>query len=166
MYKIYGLNSSRTGKVFYVGSTKQKYVSKRKCHHVERAKEGIRTAKLYEIIRGLSYQISFVILEEFEGNQEIAWEKEQFWIDKLNPVGNTDKAKGTPPKMGGHNRLEIESDVIDKIGTMPDYKLAEQAGISKYTIARRRRNLGIKSYAEQTGNDGKIKKGEKHRRWD
>mgnify|MGYP000929291322 CR=1 FL=1 len=62
--------------------------------------------------------------------------------------------------------LGIPQEIIDQFGTMPDYKLAEIAGCSKPVIARRRKILGIKSYAEQTGNNGKIKKGDPHRRWE
>lgn len=165
MYKVYGLKNNKTEKIFYIGLTKQKYVSKRKSQHIERAKEGKRKTKVYQMIRELNFKISYTVLEEFKGDQESAWEKEQNWINKLNPVGNTSPAKTIPPKMGGHNRKELPFEIIEQLGTMPDYKLAEKAGVSKRTILRKRQRFGVKSYAEQTGNDGKIKKGEPHRRW-
>lgn len=56
--------------------------------------------------------------------------------------------------IGGWNKKSFPSHIIEKFGTMPDYKLAEIAGTNKTTIARKRRNLGIKSYAESTGNNG------------
>lgn len=165
MYKIYGLTDLKTGNVFYVGSTRQKYISKRKCGHVERAREGKRTAKLYKIIRDLNFEIGFTLLEEFEGNEDYRWEKEQEWIDKLKPSGNTQSAKGKPPFMGGHNRIDLPKKITDKLGKMPDYELAFIAGVGKKKIMIERHKRKIPSYAKTTGNDGKIKKGEPHRRW-
>ena len=48
---------------------------------------------------------------------------------------------------------------------MPDYKLGEIAGVSKHAIARRRKELGIKSYAETTGNNGQFNGKGIHPRW-
>ena len=58
----------------------------------------------------------------------------------------------------GWNRKEFSQEIISKLGTMPDYKLAKIADTNKTTMARIRKNLGIKSYAEETGNDGRFKK--------
>lgn len=58
------------------------------------------------------------------------------------------------------NQKDLPQWVIDALGTMPDYKLAEKAGVSKPVIARLRRLKGIESYAKQTGNNGQIKKGD------
>lgn len=71
----------------------------------------------------------------------------------------------TPPPMGGHNKIEFTDEVLGKVGSMPDYKLAEICGCSKTAIAKRRKSLGIESYASRTGNNGRIKVGESHRRW-
>jgi len=68
-------------------------------------------------------------------------------------------------KLGGWNRIELPADCIAMLGTMPDYKVAEVFSVSKPRISRERRARGIKSYAEQTGNDGRIRKNEPHRRW-
>lgn len=68
-------------------------------------------------------------------------------------------------KLGGWNRIELPANCIAILGTMPDYKIAESFGVSKHRIARERTARGIKSYAEQTGNDGRIRKNEPHRRW-
>lgn len=70
-----------------------------------------------------------------------------------------------PPQMGGHNKIKLTEFIIGQFGMMPDYKLAQIAGCNKSVISRRRRKMGVKSYASQTGNDGRIKQGEPHRRW-
>lgn len=65
----------------------------------------------------------------------------------------------------GWNKKIFSEEIIDKLGTMPDYKLAIIANTNKCTIARNRKKLGIESYAKQTGingqygNNGRIKKG-------
>lgn len=85
---------------------------------------------------------------------------------KFNIPAANDKSKmKPPPKMGGHNFIELSKDIINKLGTMPDYKLAEIANVSKKRIIRERHKLGIKSYAEITGNSGKFHKGMAHPRW-
>lgn len=40
-------------------------------------------------------------------------------------------------------------DKIELLGTMPDYKLAEQLGVTTMTVNHRRRKLGITSYSKQ-----------------
>jgi hypothetical protein len=70
-----------------------------------------------------------------------------------------------PPNMGGWNRTNLTADIVAKLGSMPDYKLAEIAGTAKSKIAKERRRLGIPSYAAATGNDGRMRVGEPHRRW-
>ena len=67
--------------------------------------------------------------------------------------------------MGGWNKTAFSLEIIARFGTEPDYKLAAEIGVNKTQIARARARHGIKSYAEQTGNSGKIKIGEPHRRW-
>lgn len=59
----------------------------------------------------------------------------------------------------------LSPEIISRIGLEPDYKIAQSVGVSKFVIAKHRRRLGIKSYAETTGNNGKIKIGDTHRRW-
>lgn len=70
-----------------------------------------------------------------------------------------------PPANGGWNRKTLPDRIIAVLGTVPDWKLAEQAGVSKKRIMDERHRRGIPSYAAATGNDGKIKLGEPHRRW-
>lgn len=48
---------------------------------------------------------------------------------------------------------------------MPDYKLAQIAGVDKSVIARTRRKSGIPSYADVTGSTGRFTKGMPHPRW-
>jgi hypothetical protein len=79
-------------------------------------------------------------------------------IRGISPCGNLKKP--IPPPMGGWNKIELSQEIIDLLGTEPDYKIGERFGLSKRTIARARRERGIASYAERTGNNGKRKKGE------
>ena len=78
--------------------------------------------------------------------------------------GDRSKAK-PPPRMGGHNRKILSLDIIWALGSMPDYKLAKMHNVSKKRIMNERKKYGIESYGKSTGNDGKIKIGETHRRW-
>lgn len=70
-----------------------------------------------------------------------------------------------PPRMGGHNKKVLSLDVIWALGSMPDHKLAALHNVSKKRIMKERQKYGIESYGKRTGNDGKIKIGEQHRRW-
>lgn len=70
-----------------------------------------------------------------------------------------------PPPTGGWNKKPIPPEVDQYLGRLPDYKVAEQFDIPKRAVQRRRKKLGISSYAQLTGNDGRIKQGEPHRRW-
>jgi len=75
---------------------------------------------------------------------------------------------GIPRLPDPHNvpsEVVLDLVTISQLGTQPDYKIAEVLGISKFVIAKHRKRMGIPSYAEATGNNGKIKAGEKHRRW-
>lgn len=86
--------------------------------------------------------------------------------ESLGIAASYDRTRNTPPPlMGGHNKITLSEDIINLLGKMPDAKLAKLANCSKPVINRARLARNIKSYAETTGNDGKIKKGEKHRRW-
>lgn len=66
---------------------------------------------------------------------------------------------------GASQRKTISLEQMKIIGKMPDYKAAEIIGVSKNFIWSFRKKHNIPSYAEITGNDGKIKVGEAHRRW-
>lgn len=70
-----------------------------------------------------------------------------------------------PPPMGGWNKITIPDAVIERLGTVPDKALAREIGADKSVIASARKARGIPSFAAQTGNDGRIRKGEPHRRW-
>jgi len=89
-------------------------------------------------------------------------ERERYWIDTLPNLFNL---PNDPPAMGGHNKLALPTEVEERLGKLPDYQLAAIIGCCKTVIARRRREKGIPSYAETTGNDGKIKKGNYPKRW-
>lgn len=70
-----------------------------------------------------------------------------------------------PPDMGGHNKIPFTEDQISMMGGMSDARLAKIAGCSKYAVARQRKALGIKSYAESTGNNGRFDGTGSHPRW-
>jgi hypothetical protein len=72
---------------------------------------------------------------------------------------------GVVGKMGGWNKKVLAPDIIEMLGKMPDYRLAELAGVSKAAIAHARKERGILSYGEATGNDGKVKLGDVPKRW-
>lgn len=81
------------------------------------------------------------------------------------PASFDRKNNSPPPLMGGWNKAVLPASITAALGSMPDYKLAELAGVSKKAIANERRSRGILDYAAATGNDGRIKRGEPHRRW-
>jgi hypothetical protein len=70
-----------------------------------------------------------------------------------------------PPAMAGHNRITLPDNIMELLGKMPDWKLGNLAGVSKYTIGRARHELNIPSYAESTGNNGHYKQGHFPTRW-
>lgn len=89
------------------------------------------------------------------------------WATNAENVQNAIQ-RGTfvrPPIGRKWNAIKLPDDIISMLGTMPDYKLAEIAGVAKKTILRRRVALGIKSYAETSGNTGTYKKGNFPARW-
>lgn len=70
------------------------------------------------------------------------------------------------PVQSPPNIINLPEAVIDRLGTVPDYQLAAEIGVSKWVVAEARRDRGIPSYAKATGNDGRIKTGDPHRLWD
>lgn len=76
------------------------------------------------------------------------------------------RTRNTPPPHGRpfESKLIPES-TLRCLGLRPDYVLAAEIGVSKKLIARRRKALGIPSYAEQTGNRGTYQKGNYPARW-
>jgi len=81
------------------------------------------------------------------------------------PASFDRKNNSPPPSHGGWNKKVLPQSVISRLGSIPDYLLANEAGVDKSVIAKTRVAAGIQSYAETTGNNGRIKKGEAHRRW-
>jgi uncharacterized protein YjiS (DUF1127 family) len=75
------------------------------------------------------------------------------------------KGRGVVPPMAGWNRLTLAPEIVAQLGQMPDHALADLAGTNKTTIARNRRKLGIKSYADSTGTTGQFKRGHYPARW-
>ena len=86
--------------------------------------------------------------------------------EKLGIPASFDRAENKPPPpMGGHNKRVLSPDVLARFGNEPDYRIAEDLGIEKSIISRRRRALGIESYAERTGSRGVFAVGMPHPRW-
>ena len=165
MNTVYALVNNENGELFYVGCTKQKYPCKRKRNHIERSKEGIRKNKCCEYIKNCNFDISLVVLEKFEGDQNKRFEREQFYIDLHKPIANTTGARSIPPFMGGNNKKRFNDDFFNLLGKMPDYKLAEKFQTNKKTVMRHRNNLKIPSYSSVSGNNGKFKNGNYPKRW-
>lgn len=163
-FRVYALVNPMDKSIFYVGSSFQKYTCKRKANHLEEARKGMITKKC-EIIRELNFNIDLIELFKGHGNLKNQLDKEQEFIELYKPIGNIVGAYSIPPPMGGHNKTYFTEEDLVLLGTMPDYKLAEKLNSNKYTIARIRRERNILSYAKFTGNNGKIKFGEAHRRW-
>lgn len=121
--------------------------------------ERLNRLSLEAIINELGVISDSRIAEKIGVNRKtISYYREQMGIS----AADDNSRKKPPPQMGGHNKKNIDESLL---GKMPDYILAEKFGVEKSCIARRRRKHKILSYAEQTGNDGKIKIGEPHRRW-
>lgn len=58
------------------------------------------------------------------------------------------------------SEINLPDYIINRLGKEPDYKLAQELGCSKFVIAKHRKLAGIESYAQLTGNDGRIKNGQ------
>jgi hypothetical protein len=67
--------------------------------------------------------------------------------------------------MAGWNRKTFAEEILSKLGTLPDYRLAQVAGCTKKAIARVRRERGIKSFAKITGRNGQFQRGHFPARW-
>jgi hypothetical protein len=61
--------------------------------------------------------------------------------------------------------IELPGHIVSQLGQLPDYRLAEVAGLNKSVIRRCRIRLGIPSYADKTGNTGRYKSGNYPARW-
>mgnify|MGYP001023313072 CR=1 FL=1 len=75
------------------------------------------------------------------------------------------KRESKPPLMAGWNKKEISKEIKNLLGTMSDDSLAKKANVNKSTIARIRKKLLIKSYAETTGESGRFNGKGPHPRW-
>lgn len=89
-----------------------------------------------------------------------------YWRDQFGVAASFDRSDNTaPPPMGGHNKMALSADVVARFGKEPDYKIAGELGVQKSIIARRRRAMGIASYAATTGSSGVFVSGMPHPRW-
>lgn len=79
-----------------------------------------------------------------------------------------DRTRNTPPPRVEANLFKLAAlpeSCLARLGTVPDYVLAAEFNVDKGVIARRRKRAGIASFAARTGNNGRIRAGEPHRRW-
>jgi group I intron endonuclease len=98
---------------------------------------------------------------EFVEDKKLLLMREQHWINWFDASKNGYNINPNATS-GGNNKIQFDEALL---GSMPDYKLARLVGTNKSTIAKRRRALGIKSYAEVTGNTGKVMRGQKLKKW-
>ena len=80
---------------------------------------------------------------------------------KIDRVPQKNFVSNLPPS----KKKPFSKESIELLGKAPDHEIAKIEKVSKTTVLRRRQEMGIDSYAKQTGNDGKFKIGESHRRW-
>lgn len=106
---------------------------------------------------------SFSVLEYVEDKKNLLM-REQHWINWFDACKNGYNINPNATA-GGNNKLDLPEALIKLMGAMPDYKLAASFGYNKHVIARRRKSLGIPSFAVQTGNDGKAKEGQPRPIW-
>ena len=86
MIRIYQILDLTNGNC-YIGSTQQKYLSKR----ISRHREATNTCSSKEIIKNGDYIVS--VLEEFE-DLDIRKERERFWINNKKNCINKNKLNG------------------------------------------------------------------------
>lgn len=86
-------------------------------------------------------------------------------VRRISRCGNRPELKKSPPRMGGHNRIEISPEAMNRLGKEPDYVIAADLGITKGVIARLRKLNNIAAYAESSGQSGQFKKGNYPARW-
>lgn len=70
------------------------------------------------------------------------------------------------PPMGGWNRLKLPDAIIQKLGTVSDERLAQEAGVTKQVIQRARQRHHIANWSASQGDPTKFKAGSPHPRWD
>lgn len=101
----------------------------------------------------LGMEQDYVIAERYGvGKRIVQRERER--------LGIPPHPKGFQTGQPSPRRKQLPQWVEEKMGTMPDLELAKLAGVSQWGISWRRNAAGIPSYADQTGNDGRIKPGE------
>lgn len=86
--------------------------------------------------------------------------------EKLGIPASFDRSRNKPPpKMGGHNKIQLSDHVKNMLGKAPDASVAKVAGCSKPAIRRARIELGIPSFAESYGKTGRFDGKGAHPRW-
>lgn len=155
MYSIYALKNNLTEEIFYVGRTSTT-LNLRKQRHKARAKNQESGLK-NEYLRKINYEFSIFLLETVD-DIEKAYEKENYFIEFYNTPTNEKKA-GKISQRFKNLKIQWSDEMINQLGTMPDYIFARKFNISKAVTIKNRKELGISSYAEKTGNFGTFKKG-------
>lgn len=155
MYSIYGLKNNLTKEIFYVGRTSTS-LNLRKQRHKARAKNQESGLK-NKYIRNINYEFTIFLLQTVD-NIEKAYEKENHFIEFYNSLTNEKKA-GKISQRFKNLKIQWSDEMINELGTIPDYIFARKFNISKAVTTKNRKELGITSYAEKTGNFGVFKKG-------
>lgn len=75
-----------------------------------------------------------------------------------NKIGIPQCPQTSMPAMG-RKPVDVPESIINRLGTVPDYQLAEEAGVSQWTIWTRRVELGILSFSESQGHSTRFEKG-------
>ena len=89
-----------------------------------------------------------------------------YYREKLGIPAAKDRTRNVKPPCNIEKQtIVLPDNIIKLLGTMPDYKLGEIAGVSKKKIMKSRHIRNIKPYSETTENTGKYFKGMPHPRW-
>lgn len=122
--------------------------------------------------RRLKLPLSLDLIERMGSESDSALAKEygvnrktiSYHRNKLG-IGRFTGQKIVIPNMGGWNKKVLPRWVIDALGTMPDQKLANRAGVSKKRIMVERQALGVEAWGNKEGNSTRFRKGSPHPRW-
>lgn len=129
---------------------------------------GGSSKRIYGLPEHLKAQLGKVADAVIAGEAGVTRKAVAYYRGVLGIPASFDRTRNTPPPRNAHTLfkpIELPDECINALGTEPDYFLAKLYGVDKGVIARRRQSLGIPTYAAATGNDGRIRAGEPHRRW-
>lgn len=162
--KLYALRDPITNEIRYIGITKR-YLKERLWRHLHPLSNSSSIKDLWIkdlISKNLTPTIE--LIREIEGNEDPVM-IESSEIKKHKNLLNSNDGGNNPPSVGGLNKINFSQEIINKLGQVPDYELAEIYNVNKTTIARLRRSLSIPSYAKTFNITGKFDGKGVHPRW-